>query len=118
MVAEENQDLYDFLQRAGFIVKFREHNPNMSGKKKGNVDTDIVFEVMKKIKDESNNFDKIILVSGDGDYIKMVQYLIKNDRFEHILFPIGKFASSLYNKISNKYKTSLNRVRSKIEYIK
>ena len=46
-VSEEQQDLYNNLQKAGFIVSFKEHNPNLLTQKKGNVDTDIVFEIMK-----------------------------------------------------------------------
>ena len=32
---ESNQNLYDDIQEAGFIIKFREHNSAMIGKKKG-----------------------------------------------------------------------------------
>ena len=48
-VNDENEDLYEKIQSAGFILKFREHNSAMQGKKKGNVDSDIIFDVMKKI---------------------------------------------------------------------
>ena len=41
-------ELYDTIQEAGFILKFREHSKLMLTKKKGNVDTEIVFEIMKK----------------------------------------------------------------------
>jgi uncharacterized LabA/DUF88 family protein len=44
---------------------------------------------------EENDFDKIVLVTGDGDYIKTVNYLIEIDRLEKILFPNNKY-SSLY----------------------
>jgi len=37
-----HQDLYNSLQKFGFIVTFREHTENFASKKKGNVDTDIV----------------------------------------------------------------------------
>jgi hypothetical protein len=40
------EDLYDEIQAAGFILKFREHNAAMLGKKKGNVDSDIIFSIM------------------------------------------------------------------------
>ena len=42
-VQEANQELYEDIQKAGFILVFREHNPAMRGKKKGNVDSDIIF---------------------------------------------------------------------------
>lgn len=67
----------------------------MIGKKKGNVDTDIVFTVMEKIA-EKEKFDKVVLVSGDGDYYKMVRYLMSKNRFEKLLAPNKKSMSSLY----------------------
>ena len=101
-VQNENEELYDEIQKSGLILKFREHNSAMLGKKKGNVDSDIIFTVMKKIykKDE---FDKIILVSGDGDYKMLVDFLIEENKFEKILFPNKKYASSLYKKLGRKY---------------
>jgi len=92
----ENNTLYQEIQKAGFIVEFKEHNKFAKSKKKGNVDTDIVLEIMKKLVDDHDNFSKIVLVSGDGDYKKLVDYLIQKDTFRKMLFPNKKFASSLY----------------------
>lgn len=97
-VSDEQQDLYNNLQKAGFIVLFREHNPAMKGTKKGNVDSDIVFEAMKMLI-ERKDFNKILLVSGDGDYKKLVDYLISKGVFKKLLFPNRKFASSLYRRL-------------------
>jgi uncharacterized LabA/DUF88 family protein len=95
---------------------FKKHNQYALTKKKGNVDTDIVFEVMKSLI-ENNNFNKIVLISGDGDYNKLVEYLIFKNKFEKILFPNVKFASSLYKKLGNKFFTHLGRedVKNKIK---
>ncbi len=71
---------------------------------------------MKKIA-ENEKFDKIVIVSGDGDYIKLVKYLIEKDLLKKILFPTNKH-SSLYNKIGNKFYYYLGEVKSKIEYVK
>ena len=101
-VDEQYQDLYSSLQRAGFIVCFREHHSALKATKKGNVDTDIVFEAMKVII-ERQDIARILIVSGDGDYKKLVDYLIKKDRFEKLLFPNKQFASSLYKRLSPKY---------------
>lgn len=113
---ERHQELYDEIQEAGFILKFREHNSAMAGKKKGNVDTDIVFDIMKKIHKE-DNFDKIVIISGDGDYKKLVDFLIEEKRFEKILSPNDKFASSLYKEITSTYYDNLDskEIREKIE---
>jgi|SRR3989344_4749121 len=101
-VQEENQDLYEEIQAAGFVLIFREHNPAMLGKKKGNVDSDIIFQIMKKMY-KKEDFNKIILVSGDGDYKLVVDFLIEENRFGKILFPNRKFASSLYKELGSEY---------------
>ena len=115
-VQEENNDIYEEIQKAGFVLLFREHNPAMLGTKKGNVDSDIIFSVMKRLY-KREDFEKVILVSGDGDYKRMVDFLIEENKFEKILFPDGKRASSLYKKIGAKYFATLDLVdvRAKIE---
>lgn len=117
-VSDEQEELYSNLQKAGFIVVFKEHHFSSVGKKKGNVDSDIIFEMMKNLLDNNADFQKIVLVSGDGDYKKVVDYLIKKEKFEKILFPNKKFASSLYKKLTVKYFDYLNQieVKKKVEY--
>jgi len=112
---EGNEELYDEIQKAGFVVKFREHNTKMLGKKKGNVDSDIIFSIMKKMY-RKEVFDKIVLVSGDGDYKMLVDFLIEEDRFKKILFPNKEFASSLYKKITRKFFDYLANIKHLIEY--
>lgn len=116
-VDENQQKLYENIQKAGFILIFREHSQSMIGKKKGNVDTDIVFTIMEKIADREK-FDKVVLVSGDGDYFKMVHYLIDHDRFAKLLAPNKKSASSLYRSITPSFVDYLDNpgVKRKIEY--
>ncbi|KKU19142.1 MAG: hypothetical protein UX77_C0005G0007 [Parcubacteria group bacterium GW2011_GWA1_47_11] len=114
-VSEDQQTLYNSLQKAGFIVSFKEHNKELLAKKKGNVDTDIVFEAMKTLI-ENKDFDRIVLVSGDGDYKKLVDYLISKDKFEKILFPNKEFASSLYKSLGSEYYDYLDNVKTHIEH--
>lgn len=117
-VDDEYDDLYISIQKAGFILSFREHNTALLWKKKGNVDVDIVFSMMKKLIDEpGDSWNKIILVSGDWDYKKVVDYLIKKERFDKIIFPTLKH-SSLYKSISNKHYYYLKDARKKIEHKK
>ncbi len=94
--------LYETIQQAGFILVFREHNSSMLGRKKGNVDADIIFSVMKRLylKDK---FNKLVLVSGDGDYKMMVDFLIEQGKFAKMLFPNRRFSSSLYKSLSRNY---------------
>jgi len=101
-INENNQDLYETIQKAGFLLRFRQHNSAMLGNKKGNVDSEIIFNIMKKLY-KKEKFSKIILVTGDGDYKMLVDFLVEENRLEKILFPNRRFASSLYKKLGNQY---------------
>ena len=116
-VSEEEQDLYDKLQKAGFILSFREHSSALRGSKKGNVDSDIIFALMRKLAD-NEPFEKAFIVSGDGDYKKMVDYLVRKEKFGKMLFPNKQFASSLYMSLGGEYYDYLESVdvKAKIAY--
>jgi uncharacterized LabA/DUF88 family protein len=116
-VSAEEQDLYDKLQKAGFILSFREHSSLLKGNKKGNVDSDIIFGAMKMLI-ENEDFGKIFIVSGDGDYKKLVDFLVKRKRFGKMLFPNKKFASSLYKNLGGEYFDYLEEkdVKAKIAF--
>lgn len=116
-ISDQEQDLYDKLQKAGFLVSFREHSSALRGRKKGNVDCDIVLSIMKKLVEE-DVFDKALIISGDGDYSKLVEYLVKKGRFKKMLFPNKKFASSLYKKLGSEYYDYLENAKAKIAHIK
>lgn len=111
---DKNIDLYNQIQKAGFIVVFKEHSSHSKSHKKGNIDTDMVFEIMKNLLD-NHEFSKIVLLSGDGDYKKLVNYLISKDRFEKILFPNKKFASSLYFELGSERFDYLENLKSYIK---
>lgn len=117
-LSEDQQELYSRLQKSWFIILFREHHSALQWKKKWNVDVDIVFEIMKQIINKED-FEKIVLVSWDWDYIKLVKFLIEMDLFKKILFPNKKY-SSLYKQIQDIYSInlSLQNIRNKIEYKK
>lgn len=115
-IQDKNQDLYEKIQKSGFILVFKQHNSSMFGEKKGNVDSDIIFNIMKKIYKQQSEFEKILLVSGDGDYKSVVDFLIEENRFEKILFPDRQFRSSLYKDLSNRFFSYLddNDIKNKI----
>ena len=115
---ENEQELYTKLQKSWFILVFREHNSLMKWKKKWNVDVDICFAMMKEFI-ENKEFNKIILISSDWDYIKPVKYLIEKEKFKKILFPNKRF-SSLYKQLETKFRINLSLpdIKKKISYIK
>jgi len=109
------ETLYEEIQDAGFILVFREHNSAMLGTKKGNVDSDIIFSIMKRLY-RKEEFNKVVLVSGDGDYKMLVDFLIEENKLKKILFPKRKYASSLYKSIGATFYADLSEpdIRKKI----
>lgn len=118
VVNKEYQELYAGIQLAGFELTFREHSSTMVGKKKGNVDSDIIFHVMKRLY-RREKFDRIVLVSGDGDYKLLVDFLIEERKLLKILFPEKRKASSLYKKLGSEYFDALDapEVQKKIRHL-
>ncbi len=108
-------DLYSNLVRSEYSLVYRENSDEINKIKKGNVDVDIVFEIMKQII-ENLEFEKAVIISGDGDFIKTVKYLVTKDKFKKILFPNTKFYSTLYNCLGSEYFDFLKNVKSNIEY--
>ena len=117
---KKQEKLYRDIRDAGFELIFREHDAKLRSAKKGNVDTDIVFAVMSKLYRGELEDRKVLLISGDGDYFKMVKFLISEKRFHKILLPTKKNYSTLYSKIPQKYRAFLDDkdVKRKIEYKK
>ena len=94
-----NNDIYKSLQSAGFILIFKPTYKNCDGKRKGNVDTDLVLQAMI----DFNNYDKAVLVSGDGDFYSLVKYLKKNDKLRLVLAPNLESSSFLLRKEAEGY---------------
>lgn len=115
-INDKHQELYSMIQDAGFILVFRAHYPDALSNKKGNVDTDIVFTMMKNFH-ECSDIDKFFLVSGDGDYYKTIEYLHTQGKLGKVLFPAHGKASSLYRQLNNSYYDYLDNrdLRRKIE---
>jgi uncharacterized LabA/DUF88 family protein len=116
-IREEHSEMYIELQKSGYILIFREHANSAVSLKKGNIDTDLVFELMRQYA-EADKTRQFLLVSGDGDYFKTVRHLIARKRFIKVILPNLRFASSLYKKLGSEYFDDINNIKSYIEYYK
>lgn len=110
---KENEKIYNFLRKVGYILIFKpiitDHNKQI----KGNVDTDLVLKAILEI----NNYDKAIIVSSDGDFYCLVRHLHKNNKLKYVLSSHINQCSSLL-KIEAKEKIIyINRLRNKLEYL-
>ncbi len=71
------------------------------------MDTDIVFQMMLDLY-ETENLDKIFLVSGDGDYWRTVRHIREKGKLGRVLLPSQKRASSLYKRLPESDKAYLD----------
>jgi len=107
----ENQALYANLQRAGFILQFKEVSKDHTGKAKGNVDVDLTLRVMEKLPE----YDRAVLVTNDGDFASVVSYLIDKGKFATVLIPNRGKCSYLLRKAAKGHIDYLDQARGKIE---
>jgi uncharacterized LabA/DUF88 family protein len=56
---------------------------------KGNVDAELVLYAAAKVIDQ---YDKAIIVSGDGDFYCPVEYLKENEKLRHVMVSNDKFS--------------------------
>jgi uncharacterized LabA/DUF88 family protein len=77
---------------------------------KGNIDAELVLWAMKEI----GNYDKAIIVSGDGDFYSLVEYLEEKKRLLHLLAPTGHY-SNLYNRFES-YIVRLDQYKRELAY--
>ena len=66
---------------------------------------------------EFKNYQKAIIVSGDGDFFCLHQYLIKKKKLLKIIIPNKHSESSLLKNLQQ-YKLFLYREKEKLEYVK
>lgn len=109
----ENQGLYTNLQKAGYILVFKPTLKLPSGKAKGNVDAELVLHAMI----EYQNYDKALIVTGDGDFYCLLDYLAKNDKLLKLMIPNKNSFSSLFRKMMP-HIVFMNNLRSRLEYHK
>lgn len=77
---------------------------------KGNVDADLVLWVMKELP----NYAKAVIVSGDGDFYGLVEYLDQQKRLLKLLAPNAQY-SGLFNRYEN-YIVRLDKYRKELSY--
>jgi uncharacterized LabA/DUF88 family protein len=120
----ENESLYEQMHDAGFLVVLKqtfdmtrvqeEKKELAEGEEKppvkGNVDTDLVLWAMKEL----GNYQKAIIVSGDGDFFSLVEYLHSKKRLLHIMTPNGHY-SQLYRAFEDQV-VQLDKYKRTLQY--
>src|SRR3989338_7218706 len=110
-----NNELYTALQEAGFICIFKPTLTYKDGTTKGNCDAELVLEAMIQYP----NYDKAVIVTGDGDFYCLVKYLMEQDKLKNVLIPNRlKFSALLKWKMFLTHLRYMNDLEPKLAYKK
>ncbi len=123
----ENENLYEYMHDLGYLVVLKptidvkpvveesnnvnlkdsvlSENTDQKSTIKGNIDADLVLYAMKEI----NNYDKAIIVSGDGDFYGLIEHLINNNKLKALMAPNWMYSSLLKQFESNIIRLDLER---------
>ena len=108
---KQNEKLYEQLKYYGYNLVFKPTVKDSLGKSKGNVDAELVLHAAAI---EFSKYDRAVVVSGDGDFYCLYDFLEKNKKLFKIIIPNRKSESSLLKQFQN-YKVFLIRDREKVE---
>jgi uncharacterized LabA/DUF88 family protein len=127
----ENEQLYEYMHELGFLVVLKPtlnmpsptevNNKTDNGNQKepeekdktiikGNVDAELVLYAMKEIP----NYEKAIIVSGDGDFLSLAEYLDEQGKLANIMAPNWQY-SSLFKPFESKI-IRLDKLRRQLAY--
>ncbi len=105
----EYEDMYIKLHDAGYLIVLKptadsvkvpqpeseaDEQPEKPEEKKlikGNVDAELVLWAVK----EMPNYDKAIIISGDGDFYSLAEYLEQEGKLLHIMTPNWQYSGLL-----------------------
>lgn len=108
---KQNEKMYRRLKSYGYELVFKPTVKDHEGKPKGNVDAEIVLHAVAV---QFAKYDKAVVVSGDGDFYCLHEYLEKNKKLLRIIIPNEKSESSLLRPFQ-KYKTFIIFEKEKLE---
>jgi len=136
----ENESLYEYMHELGFLVVLKptvdvsashdgeqkaenpdKNSPQHSDDKeeketkekptiKGNVDAELVLYAMKELA----NYQQAIIVSGDGDFFSLAEYLEEQGKLAYILAPNWQYSSLL--KVFEPKIIRLDQLRRQLAY--
>ena len=88
----DRTSFYQLLQEDGFILVFKQ-TISVEGNVKGNCDAELVLKAVSDF--YTKNTDSFILVTGDGDFGCLVEFLQENKVLDRVLAPDEKKCSFL-----------------------
>lgn len=101
----EYEELYNQMHESGYLVvlrptleMFKIHDENTAEKTeeekkqvKGNVDVELVLWAVK----EMPNYNKAVIISGDGDFYSLVEHLKEKGKLKNLMVPNRQYSKLL-----------------------
>lgn len=110
----EHQDLYNSLQKAGYVLVFKPILRYKNGDVKGNVDAELVLQAMI----DYSSYEQAIIVTSDGDFYCLVKYLYERGKLACVLSPYVRTCSVLLRRAAKERVRFMDNLRKKLEYTK
>lgn len=115
---QEHEAMYEQLHEAGYLIVLKPtvsmHTGTDESKKttiKGNIDAELVLYAMKELP----NYQQAVIISGDGDFYCLAEYLASKNRLKHIMTP-NRFYSTLLRPYED-HILRLDKLKSKLQHI-
>lgn len=108
-----NQKLYDKLKETGFVLIFKPIVFSVDGIIKGNVDADLVLKSVIELP----LYDKAVIISNDGDFYSLVDYLYDKDKLRLVLSPNKKYCSFLLRRAAKENIQFMDDLRNTLGHI-
>jgi uncharacterized LabA/DUF88 family protein len=123
----ENEQLYEHMHELGYLIVLKptldmKVTPEASAEAneaakapekpavKGNIDADLVLHAMKELP----HYSKAIIVSGDGDFFGLIEYLKEKNKLLHVMTPNWQYSSLL--KQFEEYIVRLDQLKHELRY--
>jgi len=108
----EFSGLYRDLQNWGYTLIFKPTLRNANEEIKGNCDAELVLQTMIDFQD----FERAVIVTGDGDFACLVSYLIKKNKLACVVSPNPKKCSVLLKRLVPEKHVFLDRFKERLEF--
>ena len=96
---EEEKSFFDALAKSGFELKIKDLQVFAGGMKKGDWDVGMAVDAIKFA--DAN--DAIVLVTGDGDFIPLIEFLKLNKGVQTEVIAFGQSASAKLKEIADDF---------------
>ena len=107
-----NEIFYEKLNEYGFECIFKPTIFSKNAVVKGNCDAELLLHAMRLLED----YDKALVITGDGDFACLVEYLIFHNKLKVLFVPNrDRYSALLKLKAFKKYTVYFNDLKNRLK---